>query len=167
MTICFARFDTLGILTNRMRSTGLPPLRFAFAFLALGFALAACGGEDDEVPIDEIPQDKPVTALSDAEERGLCSWAKGVAKSELPPAGTQVRCGGLTITMASTQCMNPTSPSCPATVGEWRACFPAFIARIGDDPCLILQLQAPGALSEFLEATPGCAGMGACGTTMP
>jgi len=150
-----------------MASIRLHPLRFLFSLLAPAVALAACGGEDDEVPIDEIAQDKPVTGLSDAEERGLCSWAKGVAKAELPPAGTQVNCGGLNITMAGTQCMNPSSPACPATVADWRVCFPAFIARIGDDPCLILELQAPGALSEFLEETPGCAGLGPCGTTMP
>lgn len=142
------------------------PLYLLLPVLSLAFSVAACGGEDDEVPIDRIPPDKAVISLGDAEQRGLCSWATELTKSAFPPPGTQVQCGGITISLNPVGCSNPTSPSCTATVGEWRGCFPAFISRIGEDPCLILQLRAPGALSEFLEETPGCEGMGPCGTTM-
>jgi hypothetical protein len=50
---------------------------------------------------------------------------------------------------------------------EWQACFPLVMSRLGDDPCLILSLQAPGALEEFVNETPGCEGLGSCTTTMP
>lgn len=151
-----------------MTSKLIRTLRFTLAALGVALTVAGCGSDDeDEVPIDQIPADKAVINLSAAEQRGLCSWATDVAKSELPPAGTQVQCGGLTITVNTLGCMNPTSPSCTATVAQWRSCLPGVMSRIGDDPCLILSLQAPGAFSEFLEETPGCAGMGPCGTTTP
>ncbi|MDQ2646188.1 MAG: hypothetical protein M3020_20410 [Myxococcota bacterium] len=151
-----------------MTSLTTRTLRLALPLLAAAsLPIAGCGGDDDdEVPIDQIQPDKAVIDLSDAEQRGLCSWATEIAKSEFPPPGTEIYCGGITIRLQPLGCTNPTSPSCTATVEGWRGCFPTFIARLGDDPCLILDLQVPGALSEFLEETPGCEGMGPCGTTM-
>jgi hypothetical protein len=49
---------------------------------------------------------------------------------------------------------------------EWRTCFPEVIERIADDPCLVLSLQAPGALQDFVNETPGCEGLGGCATTL-
>jgi hypothetical protein len=57
--------------------------------------------------------------------------------------------------------------SCPVTVQHWMACMPTLFARLGDDPCLVLDFAFdPDAFSAFIDATPGCAGLGACASVM-
>lgn len=140
------------------------------AVMAFGACLAACGSDDDEVvPIEQIPPEKPVTALSDAEQRGVCEWGRAIASAELPPPGTELQCGGLVITIQKPQCLFTTGDParCNATVMDYQACFPLLMSRLGDDPCLILSLQVPGALEEFVNEIPGCEGVGPCTSTMP
>jgi hypothetical protein len=140
------------------------------ALLALCSVCSACGGDDEEevVPIEQIPPDKPLVSLAPAEQRGLCAWGKAVAQMELPPAGTTLNCGGLTITVSQTSCVYTTADAsrCDASVMEWQACLPHFFSRLGDDLCQILPLQAPGALEAFVNETPGCEGLGGCTSTM-
>jgi hypothetical protein len=129
------------------------------ATAALVAYLAACG--DDPVPIDEIPPDSRLSQLDSAEMDGVCAWGKGIANQKLPP-GTN--CHGTPIMFSG--CMKVPA-ACTATVAQWRICMPNLLDRFAQDPCQVLDFAfSPGDFTEFIEATPGCQGLGPCGTTM-
>ena len=124
--------------------------------------VTACSGSADSVPIDQIPPDKKVVDLSSAEQQGVCQWAEGIASQKLPP-GTN--CHGAAITING--CLT-VAPACPATVSQWKVCFPALMDRFAQDPCQILNLgfSTQANLATFINATPGCEGQGACGVVI-
>jgi hypothetical protein len=130
--------------------------------------LAGCGDDDSSVPFDQIPKSKKLADLTAEERRGACEWAAGIAGRELPPAGTQLNCDGLVVTINAPQCrFESVRPECTATVGQWEVCMPRFFDRLGQDPCLILDLgTSPSDLEAFVDAIPGCEGLGVCATTL-
>jgi hypothetical protein len=130
--------------------------------------VTGCGDDDSSVPFDQIPRSKKLADLTPEERRGACEWGAGVASRELPPAGTQLSCDGLVITINPPQCQNqPVRAECTATVGQWEICLPKVMERLGQDPCLIVDLgTSPGDLEDFVNAIPECAGQGACATTL-
>ena len=142
--------------------------------LALGclLALLGCGGEDEEsdpvVPIEDIPEDKRIVDLTEAEERGVCDWASSIARDLLPPPGTVIDCGGIEIRMNASSCTFPNSglPGCEATLAEYMLCVPSFMSRIATDPCQLLDITSDAAAREFVETTPNCAGLGPCATAL-
>ena len=137
-------------------------LRMSFAAVALAASvLAPACGDDDPVPIEQIPGDTRISELDGPEMDGVCAWGKAVARQKLPP-GTN--CRGTPIMF--TGCM-PVPDACQATVAQWQVCTPALLDRFAEDPCLVLNFAfSPNDYTDFIEATPGCAGFGPCGTTM-
>jgi hypothetical protein len=142
--------------------------------LAFGCVLAVlgCGGEDEEsdpvVPIEDIPEDKRIVDLTEAEERGVCDWASSVARDLLPPPGTVIDCGGIEIRMNAPSCTFPNNglPGCDATLAEYMLCVPSFMSRIATDPCQLLDITSDAAAREFVETTPNCEGLGPCATAL-
>jgi hypothetical protein len=131
--------------------------------------LASCGDDagSSAVPIESIPPDKPLVALSPEEQQGVCQWAGTVARDKLSPGGQPIACGGNPITFNT--CSFPTSAQvrCTATLGEWRACLPNFLDAIAADPCQVLGLAfSQTALEDFVNGIPGCAGQGPCAYTV-
>jgi hypothetical protein len=124
--------------------------------------IVACSGGPDTVPIDQVPPDKKVVDLSGPEQQGVCQWAEGIASQKLPP-GTN--CHGAAITIGGCVTVGPT---CPATVAQWKTCFPALMDRFAQDPCQVLNLgfSTQANLAMFINATPGCEGQGACGVVI-
>src|SRR5690349_853469 len=116
---------------------------------------AGCGDDDSSVPFDQIPRDKKLVNLTPEERRGACEWGAEVARQKLPPPGTQLNCGGVRLTVNALHC--PTIPAgCPATVGQWAVCLPAFVDELAQDPCLILDLGFSQADTEdFVNGIPG------------
>jgi hypothetical protein len=120
----------------------------------------ACGG-NGAVPIDRIPGDKKLVELSAPETQGVCQWGEAVAREKLPP-GTN--CGGNPISFGG--CLT-VGPECQATVAQWQQCLPALLDRFARDPCQIFSLAfSQSQFAAFIEQTPGCQGLGPCGTTM-
>jgi len=130
------------------------------ATVAAVAVLSACG-DDDPIPIDQIPDSTPLTGLSGPEMDGVCDWGAALARQKLPP-GTM--CDGVPIMF--TGCMTA-PPGCTATVGQWKACIPNLLDRFAQDPCQLLDLAfSPQDLGPFIEATPSCMGLGPCGSAM-
>jgi hypothetical protein len=135
-------------------------------------ALVACSGSDDEetpaVPIEQIPDDTKVVELTAGERKGVCNWAKELAREELPAPGTKINCDGLQITMNAASCSVPDEDdaACTATLGEYEVCLPSLMARIGDDPCQLLELLSEESAVYFVETTPGCMGLGHCASAL-
>jgi hypothetical protein len=132
-----------------------------------------CGASDDEedapaVPIEQIPDDKPVVDLTSAERKGVCDWARSVAREEFPAPGTVIDCGGTLIKMNAAGCSLPDEEDsgCTATLAEYEVCIPPLMARIGDDPCQLLEILTDEDAVEFVESTPGCAGLGHCASSL-
>jgi hypothetical protein len=122
--------------------------------------LVACG-DDDPIPIDDIPEETRLVDLSATEYDGVCAWASELAKEKFPP-GTN--CNGVAISYQG--CMRPPA-NCPGTLGQWKVCIPVFFDRIAQDPCVVLDLAFfPEDLAAFVEETPGCATLGPCATAM-
>jgi hypothetical protein len=107
--------------------------------------------------MDEMPDSSMLSELGEADKVALCEWGAMVTSEKLP---ANINCRGVEIEVAS--CMTP-GTECPATVSQWRTCLPALLERIADDPCLTLALQSQSDVADFLEATPGCEGLGVCG----
>jgi hypothetical protein len=124
-----------------------------------------CGDDDSVVPFEEIPPDKKLVELDAAELTGACRWAASLARQKLPPAGTKLSCDGIEITLNAPSCLS-VGRDCDATVAEWEQCLPNVLDRLGDDPCLILEIAFPSELAEFIETTPNCEGLGPCGTVV-
>jgi hypothetical protein len=130
---------------------------------SLSCAVACGGGDDDAVPIENIPSDTLLVELSPAEHRGVCEWGHSMASEKL--SGRQLDCNGIAIEINRT--CSRTRSECPATVGEWQVCTPAILDRLIEDPCLVLDLSfSESDLAAFIEETPGCEGLGACGTVL-
>lgn len=124
-----------------------------------------CGDDDSTVPFDQIPRNKKLVELTPEERQGVCEWAAALGRRELPPPGTQLNCDGIVITLNAPRCV-PIPAACQATVGQWEVCLPQFVDRVAEDPCLILDLGlSPTRLEEFVNAIPGCEGLGVCATT--
>jgi hypothetical protein len=149
-----------------MRGHGRIPVTACLVCAAA--CIAGCGDDDSSVPFDQIPRSKKLADLTPEERRGACEWGAGVAAREFPPAGTQLNCDGVTITINAPQCrFDSVRPECTATVGQWEICLPKFFDRLGQDPCLLLDLgTSPSDLEDFVNAIPECAGQGACATTL-
>ena len=134
--------------------------------------LVGCGDDSSTaVPFSSIPKDKQLTELSPDERQGVCEWGAGIAGRELPPPGTRLNCDGIQLTFngaGSCASTRPSPPECTATIAQWEVCFPAFIDRLAQDPCLILDLsRSQSELELFVNETPGCAGFGPCAYTIP
>jgi hypothetical protein len=123
-----------------------------------------CGGSDDEevepVPFESIEDDKLLGNLSEGEEKGVCEWAKEITRAELPAPGTTITCDAIQIRISSPRCND--FSSCPATITQLEGCFPTLMARLGDDPCQLLDIISEDAARDFVETTPGCQGFGEC-----
>jgi hypothetical protein len=130
--------------------------------------LVSCGDDESSaVPIDSIPPDKQLIALSPEEQEGVCQWAGDVARDKLSSGGAPLTCHGNAITLST--CNFPTSAQvrCTATIGEWRACLPNFLDAIAADPCQVLSLAfSQTALEDFVNGIPGCEGQGPCAYTV-
>jgi hypothetical protein len=123
--------------------------------------MAACGGDDDVVPIDRIPPDKPVSDLSAAERRGVCEWGHDLVGERIGSAG--LSCGSVELTI-SRRCR--VGAGCPGTVQEIAACLPNVLDEFVADPCVALSIDSQSELEAFIEAIPGCEGLGECGTVL-
>jgi hypothetical protein len=133
-------------------------MRVIVLALVLIFGALACG-DDDPVPIDEIPPDTRLVELNSAEWEGFCEWGRDLARREIPPGTT---CNGIPITYQG--CMRVPA-DCPATVSETMTCSTAWLDRLAQDPCMLLDLiLRPSAFADFVESTPGCKGFGQCTT---
>ena len=120
------------------------------------------------MPIEDIPPDTKLVDLSAPEEQGVCDWGKDVARGKLPAPGSAMDCDGITITFNETECGFPATAQsgCEATVAEWQVCFPEFVDALAEDPCLILDFAFSAEdLEAFVNAIPGCEGMGPCSYT--
>jgi hypothetical protein len=126
--------------------------------------LPGCGGDDSTaVPVDSIPSDKKLIELSGDEQQGVCQWVTDLASQKLAGAN----CHGNAITFNS--CSFPTSAqvNCTATLGQWRACIPNFMDQIAQDPCQVLNLAfSQSELEAYVNAIPGCEGLGPCAYTI-
>jgi hypothetical protein len=148
-------------------------LRTGLAWFPISVLVSVAGCGDDSstaVPFSSIPRDKKLTELSPEERQGVCDWGAGIAGSKLPAPGTRLNCDGRTITFNGSQCTSTsaTPPACTATIGQWEVCFPAFIDRLAQDPCLIFDLGlSQSDLELFVNETPGCEGLGPCAFTIP
>jgi len=146
--------------------------RFRWFCMSAVFWLVGCGDDSSSaVPFSSIPKDKQLSQLTPEQRAGVCEWAAGVARDKLPPAGTRLICDGIPITFnGANSCAStrPTPPDCTATIGQWEVCLPAFMDRLGQDPCLILDLsRSQSDLELFVNETPDCEGMGVCAYTIP
>jgi hypothetical protein len=128
--------------------------------LLLILALAACG-DDDPVPIDEIPGDTKLSELSSAEFDGVCEWGADVSREKLPSGAN---CRGTPFNLSG--CMRVPS-SCQLTVGDWKACIPVVFERIAADPCELLDLGPNlSDIKAYFEEIPECVTTAACVTVM-
>jgi hypothetical protein len=145
-----------------MKLYGLPRCKPLACILLLG--VLGCGGAGDEdappVPIESIPDDERLADLSDPEIEGVCDWAKELAREALPPAGTRIDCDGLQIQIGAPRCGDVNR--CEATLGDYEACLPNVMQRIGEDPCQLLDLVTDEDAQYFVETTPGCEGLDGC-----
>lgn len=133
---------------------------------ALVACLGGCGDDDSSVPFDQIPRSKKLVDLTPEERRGACEWGAAIASRELPPPGTRLICDGIALTINAPQCQ-PIPAACPATVGQWEVCLPLLVDRLGQDPCLILDIGLSQARAEeFVNAIAGCEGLGPCVTAI-
>jgi hypothetical protein len=110
----------------------------------------ATGGSADE---------KRLVDLSPAEERGLCEWGEGVIRDKV--AGRTIECNGNPIRFSG--CLGA-SEACPATVGQWTDCIPNLLDALFADPCLVISFSFESEFQAFIDETPSCEGLGACGT---
>jgi hypothetical protein len=127
----------------------------------LGVAVACGGSGSSGVPIDQIPPDKKLVDLTSGENQGVCDWATNLAKQKLAGA----MCNGSPITFGG---CSGVGPMCMATVSEYQACLPNLLDGLASNPCQIIDFAfSMSDFEAFVNGIPGCAGLGACVTTMP
>ena len=134
--------------------------------LAALCSLPACG-DDDVVPFDSIPKDKPLTALTGGEQQGVCQWARQLANEKIMAKGAPLMCNGIAINVNS--CAFPTEAQtrCTSTLGQWAECAPSFIDAIVQDPCKVFDLSfSQSEVEMFVNGLPGCEGQGPCAYTI-
>jgi hypothetical protein len=87
-----------------------------------------------------------------------------VARDELPPSGTVISCGAVDLRINAPTCDFPDNglPGCEATLAEYKVCVPAVTSRIAANPCQLLEIVTDEQARAFVEATPGCEGLGPC-----
>jgi hypothetical protein len=131
--------------------------------LLVATVAALCAGcvwdDSDVVPLDQVPPEKRLVDLSPAEERGLCEWGEGVIRDKV--AGRTIECNGNPIRFSG--CLGA-SEACPATVGQWTDCIPNLLDALFADPCLVISFSFESEFQAFIDETPSCEGLGACGT---
>ena len=151
---------TFSLSWKRRTLCGVKRLGPASGSLLLVLALAACAGDDEPVPVDELPGGKLLADLTADEFTGLCNWAGELSRQKLNADascdGTQVRFHG---------CMR-VNPRCTATVDDWRRCLPDMIDRFADEPCEALGVTSPATFAAFIEEIPSCEGLGHCANTL-
>ncbi len=136
-----------------------------WGLLVCGLA-SSCGG-DDAVPFDSIAKDKPLIALDSGERQGACNWASDLARQKLNPGGKPLTCNGNALSVSSCSFPSAAQTRCTATVGQWAQCMPAFFDQIAQDPCRVLTLAfSQTELESFVNAIPGCDGIGPCAYTI-
>jgi hypothetical protein len=143
------------------------PSRWALALVCLPGFLGCEGTEiasEPAVPIEDIPDDKRLGDLDDAEQRGVCAWASSVATERLPEPGTVIDCVETDIQINAPICDFPDNglPGCEATLADYKICIPALMSRIATNPCALLEIISDEQAREFVETTPGCEGLGPC-----
>jgi len=80
-----------------------------------------------------------------------------VARERLP---AMFDCNGVQLSLMSCRFPSSNADGCVGTLGQWQTCLPNFVSRLAEDPCQVLDLVFPGALEEFVNETPSCAGVG-------
>jgi hypothetical protein len=139
----------------------MKPALYCWSFALL---LSACTVDNSGTPIDDIDPDKKLVDLDDGERQGVCTWGMQIAADKLPASGSRITCAGESITWNGATDCKPVPTQCKASVSEWRECLPNFFDRIGADPCVLLEFALPNDVQDYVEATPGCAGVGPCAT---
>jgi hypothetical protein len=129
--------------------------------------LGACGDDSSAVPFESIPKDKKLIELSPEEKQGACQWGQGIAQEKLSPGGTPLTCHGNAIQFNGCNAPSASQVDCTATVGQWEVCLPNLMDRFAQDPCQVFNLAfSQTDLENFVNETPGCAGMGPCAYTI-
>jgi hypothetical protein len=129
----------------------------------------SCGG-GSTIPVDQIPADKKLVDVSSDEQSSLCSWLRSTAATKLPPSGTKVSCGGVSVPVNwSVDCMfsSHLPPTCTATVAQARACYPAFFDRAATNLCRLATLTGPSDLEDFISDIPACSWFRGCVYVLP
>jgi hypothetical protein len=135
--------------------------------LAMGGALLFLGcSRNPSVASPTVDDRRLVRDLTATQGEALCKWVTQVAHRALPPDGTEIVCSGQTISFqrGTPRCdgYQGVSDDCVATVGDVKACYPAFFTYVAAHPCDWMNLPTDDDFQRFMDQVPNCARQAAC-----
>lgn len=142
-----------------------PSTAAQFALCALLVCMLVCCSEDSRLSIDDLDGARRLADLDSDENAVLCDYSTHLADESLPPSGTQVTCGERTFTFRwSAECMFSAHvpADCMATVDDLHACLRAFLGGIGDDPCIVADIDSREGFEELLSESAQCESLSGC-----